>query len=470
MMMPPSSATLAATHPFGYTTTSMGQSLFQLKALPETEAAWVSAVLPQLPPRLTTERFFLVEGSSQYGALNYFVHCLAKALRHRGHECRIVNITENPTMMDELTDVIQHYKPTVVLGFNAGHEAITLQNNLPLGQVLNIPAISWFVDHHLIQMPRVELQNYTQKINAYAIVDGMESSLHRVLPNNNVAMNVALRVGGYPEFEHMKPFETRDARILVPSSFTPFLKKRSELLQPRFPELEALCLDAVDYLIASPEHPADVFLMDGLEALGMQLHDIHPNHWQGLYTAIHHSAEMYWREHLLKAAKHIPLRLFGRGWQQADFISEQWEVHDLANPNRPYDATEIASWYGDTQTVWNIFPAYPKTGHDRIFFATANGCNVITEKKAWLYEAYGETLQYLPQNATTLEAHLTALLAQPIEARKAQAQAAQKRTLEAFSFFNCVGDIEALLRKYHLREALSVPTPLNEYPFANSVL
>jgi hypothetical protein len=442
---------------FAYTTTSLGRPVFQLEDVPTNEADWVNAILVQLPPCSVMERFCLIEGTSQYGALNHFTYCLAKALTQRGHQCKIVNVVDNPTLIEELTEVIQGYKPTVVLGFNGANETITLQDAIPMGQFLNIPAISWFVDHPLIHMSRIELQNYTQKINAYAVVDGMESALHRVLANDNVSMNVPLRIGAYPDFDAMQPFTERDNRILVPSSFTPFMLKRSELHDPEFPELEALCLEAVDYLIASPEHPVDALLMNGLEAMGLQLHDIHPTQWQHLYTAIHHSAEMYWREHLLKAARNLPLRLFGRGWEAADFISDKWEVHDIANPAHPFEASRISSWYGSSQTVWNIFPAYPATGHDRIFFATANGCNIITEKKEWLYGAYGETLSYLPQELSHVEENLRTILEQPIEERAKQAKTAQKRTLEAFSFFNCVGDIEALLQKFRLREVLSIP-------------
>jgi hypothetical protein len=442
---------------FAYTTTTMGNPLFHLETLPQDEATWVETLLKQLPPCRRFERFFLVEGSSQYGALNCFTHSLAKVLEYRGHQCRIVNVVDNPNTIAELTDIIQNYQPTVILGFNGMHESVTLGDGLPIGQVLNIPSISWMVDHHLMQLLRVELQNYTQKINAYAIVDGMESTLNRVLLKENVSMHVPLRVGGYPDFKAMQPFRQRDNRILVPSSFTPYHVKREDLRQPEFPELEALCFEAVDYLIASPEHPADTFLMDGLEALGLELHDIHPSHWQHLYTAIHHSSEMYWREHLLKAARNIPLRLYGRGWEAADFISDQWEVHGIEDPNQRYASSTISEWYGRSQTIWNIFPAYPATGHDRIYFATANGCNVITERKAWLYEAYGETLSYLPQDLTNVEENLTALLQRPLDIQEAQANAAQKRTLEAFTWFNCLGDIEAILQRYHLREMLSVP-------------
>jgi hypothetical protein len=404
-------------------------------------------------PKLTKkEKILFVEGGSQYGALNQFTQNLNDAFRLRGHATAQLNLKDNPHANQELDGIVKDFKPTMLLSFNAIHEAIELSNRKSLGQHLKVPSLSWFVDHPLIQLPRIVEVDYPEKINAHFAIEGFRNSMPRVMKNPLKAFNTTLPFAGFPSFETQKPFKERSISLLVPCSFTPFQEKLESLKFPNFPAFEVLCKEAIDYLIASPEHPADTFLLDGLERLGVNPQEVHPYQYPRLMAWINHSAEMYWRENFLKQAKNIPLTLCGNGWEKASFLSDKWTV--LPPPEM---GTSVAL-YGDSQAVWHIFPMYPESGHDRIDNATAAGANLITEPKQWLNGYYAKALQYIPQDLTAVEETLRSHLNAPLADREAQANYAQRFTLTNRTFFNSVIDIEAILERFALRQVLG------EYP------
>ena len=391
------------------TETNTPRGIPLLDKVPQSIDDLASYIYRHAPKLTKKEQILLVEGGSQYGALNQFTHNLNDAFRLRGHATAQLNLKDNPHANQELDQIIKDFQPSLILSFNAIHEAIELSNRKSLGQHLKVPSLSWFVDHPLIQLPRITEVDYPEKINAHFAIEGFRNSLHRVVKNPLKAFNTTLPFAGFPSFETQKPFKERSISLLVPCSFTPFQEKLNAVKFPKFPAFEALCKEAIDYLIASPEHSADTFLLDGLERLGVNPQDIHAYQYPRLMAWINHSAEMYWREHFLRQAKNIPLTLCGNGWGKASFLSDKWTILPP-----PESGTSVAL-YGDSQAVWHIFPMYPESGHDRIDNATANGANLITEPKEWLKGYYGKALQYISQDLTTVEETLQGYLNAPLE-------------------------------------------------------
>jgi|GEM_PF-3823273 len=392
-------------------------------------------------------RPLLFEGGSQYGALNFFTQNLCTAFKLRGHKAESIDLSTAVTgNANKCSAAIKRLDPTLYISMNGIHEALRLANHKTFAQHFKVPSISWFVDHPFIQMSRIYGLDYPEKINAHAVVDGYENVNSRIRQSDSRGFDTPLPMVGMPLFDVMKPFAERSNRLLVPASFTPFAEKYATLSIPKYPLLERLCKDTVEYLIASPNNSADTFFMDGLEALGMDPVKIETRLLTILYVGIHQSAEMYWRENMLKAAKNVPLKLFGRGWEKADFISDKWEV--CAPP--PMDV--LAQWYADAQHVWNIFPLYPKTGHDRIFYATANGANVITEHKDWLGGVYGDTLNYLTQEFDQVEDALNTMIHAPVADRAEQADRGQRFTLSRRTYLSAVVNIEQILERHRLRQ------------------
>ncbi|XVJ50756.1 MAG: hypothetical protein HEQ32_01190 [Vampirovibrio sp.] len=440
------------TFPTSTTETASPRGIPLLTEVPKSIEALADYIYRHAPELTKKEQILLVEGGSQYGALNQFTQNLNEAFRLRGHATTQLNIYNNHTANQEIDGILKNFKPSMLFSFNAIHEALELSNRKTLGQHLKVPSLSWFADHPLIQWPRIVEVDYPEKINAHFAIEGFRNTQHRVVKNPLKSFNTTLPGVGFPSFKTQKPFKERTISLLVPCSFTPFKEKLESVKFPRFPAFEALCKEAIDYLIASPEHPADTFLLDGLERLGVDPKAVHPYQYPGLMAWINHSAEMYWREKFLRQAKNIPLTLCGNGWEKASFLSDKWTM--LAPPET---GTSVAL-YGDTQAVWHIFPMYPESGHDRIDNATANGANLITEPKHWLKGYYGRALQYMSQDLTLVEETLQGYLNAPLADRETQANYAQRFTLTNRTFFNSVIDIEGILECFALRQALS------EYP------
>ncbi|XVJ52064.1 MAG: hypothetical protein HEQ32_08345 [Vampirovibrio sp.] len=419
-----------------------------LASVPDSLETLAQHIFTHAPERLSNERVLLFEGQSQYGALNYFTQCLEKAFALRGHQTERLNLHENPDVHTQISKLLETLDPTFLISFNGMHEALRLHNQKTLGEHLSIPSLSWFVDHPFTLYRRITELDYDSKINACYTSEGFDHLATRLQWSKFKGFNTKLHAAGLPHFESIKPFKSRTITLLVPCSFTPYEAKRASLRFPRFPQFERLCHDTIDYLIASPEHAADTFFLDGLEALGISPLVVNTDHYIEIFTWIVHCAEMYWRENLLKQAQNIPLTLCGKGWENASFLSDKWTVHP------PVDNATLVEWYGNSQAVWNIFPLQPKSVHDRMAFCTANGANVITEPKAWVQNYFGEALTYLPQDLEHTEPHLQNILNRPIEEREAQANYGQRFTLTHRTYLNSVLDIEAILERYALRKGL----------------
>ena len=420
-----------------------------LTHIPESLEALARHVFQNAPKLKKAEHVLLLEGGSQYRALNYFTDCLEQAFTLRGHHTRRFNLHQNPNAPQQIDDAIKNFKPTFLISFNGMAEAIELSNRKTLGEHLKVPTISWYVDHPFVQYPRVMDHDYPYKINAHFATEGFDNLAKRMEWHKLKAFNTKLHAAGFPDFKTTKPYGERSIRVLVPCSFTPYHEKRQQFKLDKFPSFNRLCQDTIDYLIASPEHPADTFFLDGLERLGINPLEVHAMHYCKFLPWIYHCTEMYWREKLLKAAKNIELTLCGSGWDKADFISDKWTVHP------PTDAYTLAEWYGDSQYVWNICPLVPRSVHDRMAFCTANGANLVTEPKEWTQSYFGDALIYMPQEPSVVEERWHQLLNRPIEAQAEQANFAQRFTLTNRTYLNSVLDIEAILDRFALRQALA---------------
>jgi hypothetical protein len=418
-----------------------------VQALATSQSTLAHAIFSTVPKPPCTERVLLLDGQSQYQALNYFTTYLQEAFLQRGHACERLCLYENTEAITKLDKLMTQFQPTLLLSFNGIHEHITMFNGKTLGQHHRIPSLSWLVDPFLTHMSRIKDIDYPTKINAHAFVDSLNPHTLKTLESSE-ALHASLRIAGYPHFPSIKAMKDREINLFVPCSFTPFQEKRDTLHFPRFPQFEKLCHDAIDYMIASSEHQADVFLLAGLERMGIDPRVIHAAHFPPIMAWIFHSAEMYWRENFLRQARNIPLTLCGNGWEKANFLSDKWTL------KKPFPLNQLVEVYGNSRMVWHIFPMQPSSGHDRLFFATANGANVLTEAKQWLQANYGNRLSYIPQDLSGVEETLQDLLHQPIEAQALQAQEAQRFTLTHHTFLNRVLDIERLIEIQKTKQAL----------------
>ena len=89
-----------------------------LTHIPESLEALARHVFQNAPKLKKAEHVLLLEGGSQYRALNYFTDCLEQAFALRGHHTRRFNLHQNPSAPQQIDDAIKNFKPTVLIGFN----------------------------------------------------------------------------------------------------------------------------------------------------------------------------------------------------------------------------------------------------------------------------------------------------------------------------------------------------------------
>jgi hypothetical protein len=418
----------------------------ELTELPNSLEHLATLVYEKAPPLKNTQRVLFFEGGSQYGAQNYYTQNLAQAFALRGHEVHSVNFAKTKDVGEEIRKILAEQSPTLLFSFNAVHEAVRILDNKTLGQHFNIPSISLYGDHPLFHLTRVIGLDYSSRIQLHGMVEGFNNIKDRLLPHGHKSYHRPILMNlGYPKFDSMKPYAEREHELLVPATFRPFTECVEELKFPNFPPLEKLALECAEYLIASPDHHADTMFLDGLEKIGINPREVDATNYIERYISIHKASEMYWREHMLRAAKNVPLRLFGNGWEKADFISDKWDV--VPAPHM----SELIEWYGNTKHIWNIFPLYPESCHDRISYGAANGANIITERKQWLTDNYADRLNYLPQELESVEDNLMDILNRPQAVQEAQARDLTLFSLSNRSILDFVLDLEKVLDEYVTR-------------------
>jgi hypothetical protein len=399
---------------------------------------------------MTTPRpkyhILLLEGRSQYGANNRFAQDLHTALETSGHTVTRTHFDASE-FVSVITQVLQ--APTapldLVINFNGIAKELIINDQI-FYQLLDIPCINYFVDHPFKQMNRIDLP-IQQMINTYVDETHIPAA-KKLLSTQFTGISGCLKHAGSSLSTPSVPFEQRERKILMAGSYKPFDACWQELTIPNSPPLTQLLQRIVEAHIADPiTLPMGERFIQAFTDAAVPLERLEQNLVCHLFMVVEKAIEMHFREGFMKAAKELPLIVAGNGWEQFQHPSPTWELLGTM----PFDW--MLERMQQVQLVWSMVYCFTHGGHERIFYAQANGAAVACDAMPWLQTQYQDTQSalLLEPNAFEAGAEKLAFWLTPAQqpALAKLAQAGQSVCLAHHTWQHRVAEIEALVAQYH---------------------
>ncbi|MCS6267959.1 MAG: glycosyltransferase family 1 protein [Vampirovibrio sp.] len=405
------------------------------------------------PPSLF--HVLILEGQSQYGANNRFALDLDQALQARGHQVTRAHF-DDATFNDVIINALQGGGTplSLIISFNGIAKELTI-NDTPLSQLLNIPCINYFVDHPMKQYSRADLP-IEQHINTY-VDEAHVGFAKQFLSQHFNGLSGCLKHAGVQLKSAKKPiaYEKRDHQILVAGSYKPFDACWADLTFEGTPVLTQLLQTIVEAQIDDPETPMGSRFLSAFEQAGMNTALLDNTLLLQLFLRVERAVEMHFRGGFIQAAEDLPLLIAGNGWEKFKKPSKAWQMVGAQQFDWLLEKIQ------QVKLVWSQVYCFTQGGHERIFYAQANGTAVACDDMPWLRETYDdekEALLIAPNDFTAgVEKIGYWLNEQPTKKLEALAKGGQAVCLANHTWQHRVLEIESWVEQYTAYQTLLHP-------------
>lgn len=405
------------------------------------------------PPRLF--HVLILEGESQYGANNRFALDLDQALQARGHQVTRIHLA-SPSLEKTILSAIQggDEKPVnLIISFNGIAKELTL-NNSTLSELLNIPCINYFVDHPMKQYARADLP-IEQHINTY-VDEAHVGFAKQFLSQHFTGLSGCLKHAGAQIKAAKKPiaYEKRDHLILVAGSYKPFDACWADLTFSDNSVLTQLLQTIVEAQIEDPETPMGSRFLSAFEQAGMSTALLDKDLFLQLFLRVERCVEMHFRGGFIQAAEDLPLLIAGNGWEKFKKPSKAWQVVGAQQFDWLLEKIQ------QVKLVWSQVYCFTQGGHERIFYAQANGTAVACDDMPWLRETYDdekEAILISPYNLQAGAEKVGRWLNESPQKLATLAKAGQAVCLASHTWQHRVLEIESWVEQYTAYQTLLHP-------------
>jgi hypothetical protein len=396
----------------------------------------------------------ILEGQSQYGANNRFALDLDQALQARGHQVTRAHF-DDANFNEVIINTIQGGGTplSLIISFNGIAKELTI-NDTTLSQLLNIPCINYFVDHPMKQYSRADLP-IEQHINTY-VDEAHVGFAKQFLSQQFTGLSGCLKHAGAQLKATKKPkaYEKRDHQILVAGSYKPFDACWADLIFDGTPVLTQLLQTIVEAQIEDPETPMGSRFLSAFEQAGMSTALLDKDLFLQLFLRVERCVEMHFRGGFIQAAEDLPLLIAGNGWEKFKKPSKAWQVVGAQQFDWLLEKIQ------QVKLVWSQVYCFTQGGHERIFYAQANGTVVACDDMPWLRETYDdekEAILISPYNLQAGAEKVGRWLNESPQKLAAIAKAGQAVCLANHTWQHRVLEIESWVEQYTAYQTLLHP-------------
>jgi hypothetical protein len=174
-----------------------------------------------------------------------------------------------------------------------------------------------------------------------------------------------------------------------------------------------------------------------------------------LFLRVERCVEMHFRGGLIQAAEDLPLVIAGNGWEHFKQPSKAWQLVGA----QPFDW--LLQKIPQVKLVWSQVYCFTQGGHERIFYAQANGTAVACDDMPWLratYQDEQDALLIAPHDFTAgIEKIRRWLHCESLNKLEALAKAGQAVCLANHTWQHRVLEMECWVEQYGAYQALRHP-------------
>lgn len=330
------------------------------------------------------KKLILFHGS--FDTLDLFSNQLKKGFLNLGYEILEFSLEDIAMGLGRLYQFMQDGPITAAIAFNCPVFGLKTTSGVNVWEQLQIPCINILVDHPywyhsmLLDSPNTSVLLCVDRNHM--------NYIQRFYPN--IPINGFLPHGGTAMENIPTPISQREISVLYAGTL---FANYADSLKPDFSILdfpaEEICNKTISDLISNPQNTVEAVLENNLREYGIVMSDQNFRLFVTACAYIEYSANSFFREKILSliAKAGIPLKLYGDGWDQCDWLNL---------PNVDYGGVispqEVLEEMEHTKIVLNTLPWFKDGSHERIFNGMLRGCLVFSATSIYLEET-------LPDNA-----------------------------------------------------------------------
>lgn len=332
-------------------------------------------------------KVILFKGQSQYDVLRYFVDDLALAFNKIGYQPIIIDLLVGDSF-SKLEETLNNGDIFFALGMNAVGMEISVEKD-SIYDLLNIPFVSFFVDHPIYQLERVKYSAVNNII--FSFVDRNHVSfMEKYIPHSCTKVFIT---HGASE----RVLETLDNRQMKQKEsvlFTGSYQDPDEI-RNQWKHLDStikkLCDEISEEFLSHSNQTFENCVQRVLYSRGWEYNTGHYTKLTPLFQLVDlYNRNIIRRDVATRLSKIVPLNIYGNGWDSLSGIT--------ATIHSPISFQETIMKMRTAKMSLCVLPTFKHGGHERIFTAALAGCVNIVDYNEYLDQHFKDTESILYYN------------------------------------------------------------------------
>ncbi len=313
-----------------------------------------------------SQKIVLVKGGSQYDVLRVFIDHLAEAFQELGENIAVIDLNQEDYIEDmkKISGGIKFF-----ISFN-GNGLSLMCNDKPLYDVINVPVVSWFVDHPFYHWDRI---TYALKQRLFFFSNQNSFDFYFNYLRKPATVGSCLQLAGRQVVKEIVPIAERPYDLVFFGSCLSSLKEAEEKLDYGNKILNAVVWETVEQGKFETERELHHIFFERMEAAGLYPLELAPEKMGCLLSDIDRYIRIYRRNHVLKALGDSPITIFGNGWEQFEHRTGNMTFLPAVS------FTETPQIMGQSKVVLNIMPNNRAGIHERLPYAMHQGAACLSE-------------------------------------------------------------------------------------------
>ena len=321
----------------------------------------------------------LVLFHTELDTINLFSEQMRASFLQMGYEIFDFDTSDTAKSLGLLYEYQKTHVVTAMIAFNSRVFGAKTKSGVNIWETLQIPSVNILLDHPYWYY---EILKETPRNGAVLCVDRNHMQyVNRFFPH--IAVNGFLPHGGTVLGE-LRPIAERSIDVLYAGSLYAYDADnvRRSITGFRF-DASKICDEVIEILMADPSQTIEATIEQVMLQKGIELSDEELLAFFSRSVYIERVIGSYYREKIVSsiAKSGVPLTIFGRGWEQCDFVRR-----DNVQYGGLISAKEALAKVRDCKILLNSMPWFKDGSHERVFNGMLNGAVVATDDSDYFLE------------------------------------------------------------------------------------
>lgn len=313
-----------------------------------------------------TQKIVLIKGGSQYDVLRIFVDHLSDAFASLGYEVAMVDLSKADFVED-----LKSIKGAIKAFISLNGAGVTLMfKERSLFDTLNVPLVSWFVDH-----PFYHWERLTHPINQRIVFFSNQNNYDFYTKHlrKPAIVGQCLQLAGCQMNDEILPIQERPHDLVFFGSCLGTLKELEQRLDFGNKVLNDTVFETIEAAKFETQRELYQIFFENMEKIGLPPMELSHEKIAFLVGEMDRYVRTFRRNHVLKSLKDYPITVFGNGWEHFEHRNSNM----ILKPAMSFP--EVLNMMGQSKVVLNIMPNNRTGIHERVAYSMHQGAACLSE-------------------------------------------------------------------------------------------